>query len=69
MGSDNMGNFMPPEEVKERLPVIPLGIALNPVDAFENALRVKGLADYLVAIARPRYSSNEKNPFLNNIML
>ncbi len=57
-----MDNFKPPEEVKERLPVIPLGIALNPVEAFESALRVKGLADILLPLHDPDISEMEKIP-------
>jgi len=41
-------NFEPPEEVREFLPVIPPGIHLNAVDAFESALRIKGLADIII---------------------
>lgn len=43
-------NFYPPEEVREVMPVIPPGIHLNAVDAFESALRIKGLADILIPI-------------------
>jgi hypothetical protein len=48
-----MDNFKPPDDVKERLPVIPLGIALNPVEAFDSALRIKGLADILLPLHDP----------------
>ena len=41
-------NFEPPEEVREFMPVVAPGIHLNAVDAFESALRIKGLADILV---------------------
>jgi glyoxylase-like metal-dependent hydrolase (beta-lactamase superfamily II) len=43
-------NFEPPEEVREFMPVVAPGIHLNAVDAFESALRIKGLADILIPI-------------------
>ncbi len=41
-------NFDPPEELREFMPVVAPGIHLNAVDAFESALRIKGLADILI---------------------
>ncbi len=41
-------NFEPPQEVREFMPVVAPGIHLNAVDAFESALRIKGLADILI---------------------
>jgi Zn-dependent hydrolases, including glyoxylases len=57
-----MDNFKPPEEIKERLPVIPLGIALNPIEAFDSALRVKGLADILLPLHDPDIARMGKIP-------
>ena len=43
-------NFEPPDEVREIMPVIAPGMSLNAVEAFESALRIKGLADILIPI-------------------
>lgn len=48
-----MDNFKPPEDLRVRLPVVPLGIALNPVEAFDSLLRVKELADILLPVHDP----------------
>ncbi|HDM74836.1 MAG TPA: N-acyl homoserine lactonase family protein [Deltaproteobacteria bacterium] len=57
-----MDNFRPPPEVKERFPVIPLGIALNPAQAFDSALRIKGLADILLPLHDPDIAQMGKIP-------
>jgi glyoxylase-like metal-dependent hydrolase (beta-lactamase superfamily II) len=57
-----MDNFKPPDDVKERLPVIPLGIALNPVEAFDSALRIKGLADILLPLHDPDVAKMKNLP-------
>ena len=43
-------NFEPPDEVRDVMPVVAPGIHLNAVEAFESALRIKGLADLLIPI-------------------
>lgn len=52
-------NFAPPEgasdELKELTPVVAPGIHLNAVDGFESLLRVKGMADLVIANHDPSY--------------
>jgi len=46
-------NFYPPENVKQFMPVMAPGIHLNAVDGFESAMRIKGMADILIAVHDP----------------
>jgi len=48
-------NFEPPAEVREVMPIITPGTHLNAIDAFESALRIKGLADILIPIHEPSF--------------
>jgi len=48
-------NFEPPAEVREVMPLITPGTHLNAIDAFESALRIKGLADILIPIHEPSF--------------
>ena len=57
-----MENFEPAEEMKKRLPVIPLGIALNPVDGYNSLIKVKGLADILLPVHEPKICEMESIP-------
>jgi N-acyl homoserine lactone hydrolase len=41
-------NFEPPEEVREMWPVLTPGTHTNAMDAFDSALKIKGLADFLI---------------------
>ena len=46
-------NFQPPAAVRETMPVIPPGIHLDAVEAFNSALRVKGMADIIIPCHEP----------------
>ena len=46
-------NFEPPAGVRENMPVIPPGIHLDAVEAFNSALRIKGMADIIIACHEP----------------
>ena len=48
-------NFEPPDEVREVMPIITPGTHLNAIDAFESALRIKGLADILIPMHEPSF--------------
>ncbi len=48
-------NFEPPEEVKSFWPVLTPGTNTNALDAFDSALRIKGLADFLIAQHDPSF--------------
>jgi len=43
-------NFEPPEPLKEMVPIILPGIHLNPIELYDNVLKVKSLADILIPI-------------------
>ena len=59
-------NFRPPEgvseEIKEITPVVAPGIHLNAVDGFESLLRVKGLADIVLACHDPSFLTPQTIP-------
>ncbi len=46
-------NFEPPAGVRETMPVIPPGIHLDAVEAFNSALRIKGMADIIIPNHEP----------------
>lgn len=46
-------NFEPPAGVREFMPVIPPGIHLDAVEAFNSALRLKGMADIIIPCHEP----------------
>ena len=48
-------NFEPPEEVREMWPVLTPGTHTNAMDAFDSALRIKGLADILIPQHDPSF--------------
>jgi len=41
-------NFSPPEEMRTRWPVLAPGVSVNSLQAFDSALRIKGLADIII---------------------
>ena len=46
-------NFEPPPGVRETMPVIPPGIHLDAVEAFNSALKIKGMADIIIPCHEP----------------
>ncbi|MBN1856471.1 MAG: N-acyl homoserine lactonase family protein [Dehalococcoidia bacterium] len=46
-------NFEPPAGVREVMPVIPPGIHLDAVEAFNSALKIKGMADIIIPCHEP----------------
>ena len=46
-------NFDPPAGVREVMPVIPPGIHLDAVEAFNSALRIKAIADIIIPCHEP----------------
>ncbi len=46
-------NFNPRAGVRERIPVIPPGMHLNAVEAFNSVLRIKGIADVVIPVHDP----------------
>jgi len=55
-------NFNPPLGVREYMPVIPPGIHLDAVEAFNSALKIKGMADILIASHDPALVNVETIP-------
>lgn len=55
-------NFNPRAGVRERIPVIPPGIHLNAVEAFNSVLRIKGMADIIVPVHEPRLVNVDSIP-------
>lgn len=48
-------NFVPHEEDKPYYPVTPSGIHTDPIQAFESALKIKGIADILIPQHDPSF--------------
>jgi glyoxylase-like metal-dependent hydrolase (beta-lactamase superfamily II) len=55
-------NFEPPEEVREMWPVLTPGTMTNGMDAFDSALRIKGLADILIPQHDPSFAEVKSIP-------
>ena len=56
-------NFNPPSGVREHMPVIPPGIHLDAVQAFNSNLKVKGMADIIIANHDPSLVNVETIPW------
>ena len=41
-------NFSPPEKIRTRWPVLAPGVSVNSLQAFDSALKIKGLADIII---------------------
>jgi len=41
-------NFSPPERIRARWPVLAPGVSVNSLQAFDSALKIKGLADIII---------------------
>ncbi len=55
-------NFNPPENIRRLMPVIPPGTHIDIVKAFESTLRIKGLADILIAMHDPAFMDVDSIP-------
>jgi hypothetical protein len=55
-------NFFPPETVKSTLPVIPPGIMVNSMEAYNSALRIKELSALVVPLHERETLSVQKIP-------
>jgi len=56
-------NFEIPEEMKAVWPVFTPGIHTNALQAFDSALKIKGLADILIPQHEPIFAEAERIPF------
>ena len=43
-------NFFPPEKMRTRWPVIAPGVSVNPLQAFDSALKIRSLADIIIPL-------------------
>jgi N-acyl homoserine lactone hydrolase len=50
-------NFEPPESVKKSMRVIPIGICVNLLDAYDSLCRIKDVADIIIANHDPVYEN------------
>lgn len=41
-------NFSPPENMRTRWPILAPGVSVNSLQAFDNAMKIKGLADIII---------------------
>jgi N-acyl homoserine lactone hydrolase len=52
-------NFEPPDPVREVLPVVPPGVHLDAVEAFDTTLYIKSLADIVLPVHEPSLANVE----------
>lgn len=57
-------NFLPPETLKDNLPVFVPGITNDPMQGYESQLRIKKLADIIIPIHEIRFAFTDKVPTL-----
>ncbi len=55
-------NFSPPEAMRLRWPVIAPGVSVNSLQAFDSALKIKGLADIIVPQHEMEFAERDEIP-------
>lgn len=55
-------NFFPPEAMRLRWPVIAPGVSVNSLQAFDSAVKIKGLADIIVPLHEMEFAEMEEIP-------
>lgn len=55
-------NFFPPEKMRTKWPVLTPGVSVNSLQAFDSALRVKGLADIIIPTHDVEMAQKEEIP-------
>ncbi|HAV10011.1 MAG TPA: hypothetical protein DCX22_00080 [Dehalococcoidia bacterium] len=55
-------NFMPPEKIKERIPVIPFALHTDAIKTYNSMLKVKKIADLLIPLHDSRFSQQKVLP-------
>lgn len=55
-------NFFPPEAMRLRWPVIAPGVSTNSLQAFDSALKIKGLADIIIPLHDMEFAEREEIP-------
>ncbi len=52
-------NFEPPEKIRKHWPVMPIGVSVNSLDAYDNMLKLKGMADLIIPMHSMEYAEKE----------
>jgi len=52
-------NFEPPEKVRKAWPVIPIGVSVNSLEAYDSMLKLKGMADLIIPMHSMEYAEKE----------
>jgi glyoxylase-like metal-dependent hydrolase (beta-lactamase superfamily II) len=52
-------NFEPPEKVRKVWPVIPIGVSVNSLEAYDSMLKLKGMADLIIPMHSMEYAEKE----------
>jgi len=52
-------NFEPPEKIRKAWPVIPIGVSVNSLEAYDSMLKLKGLADLIIPMHSMEYAEKE----------
>lgn len=55
-------NFSPPEAMRVRWPVIAPGVSVNSLQAFDSAVKIKGLADIILPLHEMEFAEMEEIP-------
>ncbi len=55
-------NFFPPEVMRTRWPVLTPGVSVNSLQAFDSALKIKGLADIIIPLHEMEFAEMEQIP-------
>lgn len=56
-------NFFPPEAMRLRWPVMAPGVSVNSLQAFDSALKIKGLADIIIPQHDMEFAEKEQIPW------
>jgi len=52
-------NFEPPEKIRKAWPVIPIGVSVNSLEAYDSMLKLKGMADLIIPMHSMEYAEKE----------
>ena len=52
-------NFQPPEKIRKAWPVIPIGVSVNSLEAYDSMLKLKEVADLIIPMHSMEYAETE----------
>jgi glyoxylase-like metal-dependent hydrolase (beta-lactamase superfamily II) len=52
-------NFHPPEKIRKHWPVIPIGVSVNSLQAYDSMLKLKAMADMIIPMHSMEYAEEE----------